>query len=261
MLRAVALLLLAGCDLVLGLDRPAVTDDDDGDGVRDEADPCPHLADESSTDADQDGISVDCDLDDSVATANRLFWTFRDGERPLELPLVSGSAFPDRELDAIILGQRSEGLSALVLDVATDTALIDVGFVILENAIEDDVTTEMWTEIGVFAVHREFTLDRQIRGDNCYIGNNPPPSESYLELNEDAQSRNTPRRFPGPLNGLAGRLRVKRNPTRLDCVLKQTTGLETSDGFAVDDKTRVGKIAITTERLRARLSYVWITYQ
>lgn len=259
MLRACTLLLLAGCDVVLGLERSG--HDDDGDGAPDDVDPCPHLPGQSTLDVDSDGISVDCDADDLVATTNRRFWTFLDGERPPELRLSGGNLVSDLASEAIILGQRSNGISGLVLDVTSDTALIDVGFEILDNAIQDDLTIEMWTEIGVHTVHREFTSDLQERGDNCFIGNNLTPPESYLELNEDEQSRNTPRRFPGPLNGLAGRLRVKRNPDRLDCTLKQTAGLETTDGFDVEDNNRTGKIAISTERLRARLVYVWITYE
>lgn len=52
-------------------------------------------------------------------------------------------------------------------------------------------------------------------------------------------------------------MREKRNPARMDCVVSTTTG----DGFDVQDGTRSGKIALSAERVRARLLYVWISYQ
>jgi len=257
-LRACLLFGLCGCDLVLGLDRSG--HDDDGDGAPDELDLCPHLADESSIDLDGDGIGADCDVDDTVVTPGRLFWTFLDGERPAALQLVEGTATPDPEAEALVLGRRTDGQNALVVDVTTATALIDVGFEILDNAIDDDLRATPYVELGLYVAHRSFTSDLKTRGDNCYVGRNEPPDAGYLELNEDDRSHGTPQRFDGPLSGVAGRMRTVRTPARLDCVVR-TTDLETSGGFDVSSPDRTGKIAISAERLRARLRYVWITYQ
>ena len=56
-------------------------------------------------------------------------------------------------------------------------------------------------------------------------------------------------------------MRQKRTPARADCVLVQASGQQSSNGFDVGDVSRTGKIAITSDRVRARLQYVWITYQ
>ncbi len=69
-LRLVALMIaLAGCDLVLGLNRDTTCPyldfepdrDDDGDGVLNGADACPLLADQDPHDEDSDGIPDGCD--------------------------------------------------------------------------------------------------------------------------------------------------------------------------------------------------------
>jgi len=260
MIRACALLFLASCDTVLGLERTG--HDDDLDGAPDDEDGCPHIPNQSTVDADGDGISADCDIDDSVGTTNRIFWPFLDGQRPAELTLAGGSATPDPDNEAIVFGHKSDGGGALVIELQTDTALIDVGFEVLDNAIDDDDGTDPpYVELGLHTVHRAFTQDYKLRGDTCYFGRNPPPLAGYVELNEDDRSFGSPARFDGPLSGINGRIRQKRTPARTDCVLVQATGLQTSAGFDVEDGDRTGKIAIAADRVRARIRYVWVTYQ
>jgi hypothetical protein len=258
--RVCSLVFLAGCDLALGLDRPG--HDDDMDGAPDDEDGCPHIPNQSTVDADGDGISVDCDIDDSATTTNRIFWTFLDGQRPAELTLVGGSAIADRDGEAIVFGQKSDSNGALVLDVQTDTALIDVGFEVLDNAIDDEASSGVpYVELGLHTVHRAFAEDLKERGDTCFFGRNPQPAAGYLELNEDEESRGSPPHFDGPLTGISGRMRQKRTPARTDCLLVQASGLQSSNGFDVEDRGRTGKIAISSDRVRARIRYVWITYQ
>lgn len=260
MLRVCALLFLASCDVALGLDRPG--HDDDADGAPDDEDGCPHIPNQSTVDADGDGIAADCDIDDSVKTTNRIFWTFLDGQRPAELTLAGGSATPDPDNEAIVFGQKSDGGGALVLDVKTDSALIDVGFEVLDNGIDDvEDSGASFVELGLHTVHRAFTQDLKERGDTCFFGRNPPPLAGYLELNEDEVSHGSPPRFDGPFSGVAGRMRQKRTSARADCLLVQPTGQQISNGFDVEDTDRTGKIAISADRVRARIRYVWITYQ
>lgn len=258
MLRACTLLLLAGCDVVLGLDRPG--HDDDGDGAPDDVDACPHLPDQSTLDADNDGISLDCDVDDAVVTANRRFWTFLDGQPPTELALVGGSATPDPGTEAIMFGIAS-GRGSIVIDVVTTTAVIDIGFEIIENAIDDASSTRPFVELGLHAVHREFDADNKRRGDTCYFGRDQPPAEGFLQVREDEETRGTPPQIAGRLTGTSGRMRLKRTPDRMDCQVVQASGLQSSNGFTVEDRGRTGKIAISSDHVRARLLYVWITYE
>ena len=258
--RVWSLWFLAGCDLALGLDRPG--HDDDLDGAPDDEDGCPHIPNQSTVDVDDDGISVDCDIDDSAKTTKRIFWTFLDGQRPAELTLTGGSAIPDPDNEAIVFGQKSDSGGALVIDLNVDTALIDIGFEVLDNGIDEDENSgASYVELGLHTVHRGFASDLKLRGDTCFFGRQQPPAGGYLELNEDEESRGIPARFDGPLTGISGRMRQKRTPARADCVVIQATGLQSSNGFDVQDGDRTGKIAISSDRVRARIRYVWITYE
>jgi hypothetical protein len=252
----------AGCDQVFSLERPdaaAVDDDDDGDGVMNSADPCPHLPHESAVDADRDGISVDCDVDDAVRSTRRYF-SFRAGDTEDLVRAADGIYAADG--DAIMLGEI-ENQTSLVLEVATSTALVDVGVQMLENAIEDGAGAG-YVELGVFTVHRAFTQDRSMRGDNCFVGrNNDQPRPGYLEFNEDNIQIPVSPRFPGPLSGLTGRMRHVRTPARVACRLVREGVQEIAAGFDVLPalETATGKIAITTDRVRVRVDYAWLSYQ
>ncbi len=75
--------LLAGCDLVYGLEGrlppEAQPGDEDGDGRLDENDACPHIANESDVDLDVDGIAAECDPDDEDNTTMFRWFPIRDG--------------------------------------------------------------------------------------------------------------------------------------------------------------------------------------
>ncbi len=253
-------MVLAGCDLVLGLDRAG--QDDDRDGGPDDEDGCPHIPGQSVLDADRDGISADCDIDDADPTTKRIFWTFLDGERPPELTLVGGTTTPDPDGEAILFGQKTAGYGSLVVELQTVAVLIDVGFDVLENGIDDvEGSGASYVELGLHTVQRGASDDLSVRGDTCFFGRNPPPADGYVELNEDDKSFGTPPRFPGPLTGISGRMRQKRTPDRADCLLLQASGVQSGNGFDVSDMSRTGRVAISSDRVRARLRYVWITYQ
>jgi hypothetical protein len=259
-LRACTLLFLASCDVALGLERTG--HDDDVDGAPDDEDGCPHIPGQSTLDADGDGISADCDIDDSDKTTKRLFWSFLDGQRPPELTLVGGTTTPDPDEEAIVFGQKSAGDGGLVVEIQTVKALIDVGFEVLENGIDDvEDSGASYVELGLHTVHRGFASDLKDRGDTCFFGRNPPPAAGYVELNEDDKSFGSPPRFPGPFTGISGRMRQKRTQARMDCLLVQASGMQSGNGFDVENMSRTGTIAISSNGVRARLRYVWITYQ
>lgn len=257
--------LLAGCDLVYGLEgrlppeaRPG---DEDGDGTLDSDDSCPHIANESSIDRDNDNISLDCDPDDNDPTT--MFRWF---------PLTAG-AIEDLQLDGIgeiaddgfVLGDHS-GHSALVFDVDADTAIIDVGFVIVSSSVEDDHFYD-WAEIGVTTVHRAFTTDRKQRGDICFYGvdkdpdADPPVGDGYLEMNEDDATQ--PRvSFASPLNNTVGRLHQQRTPDEVTCSVVRINATTPTLSFIPEKLSNSsGKIAITAERMVATLTYAWIAWQ
>jgi hypothetical protein len=252
----------AGCDQVFDLERPPrppVAEDDDGDGITNSADPCPHIAGESPIDLDADGISADCDVDDAV-TSNGRYFSIRGGDT--EDLVRAGDGIYRADGDGILLG-TADNLTSLILPIDTGTVLIDLGVTLMDNAIEDGEGAS-YVELGVFSVHRAFTTDHSMRGDNCFVGrDNDVPEPGYIEFNEDTASISTRPRFPGPLGGMTGVVRHVRTPTRVTCRWSAEGMEDVAAGFDVDPtlRTTSGKVAITTDRIRVRLDYAWIAFQ
>ncbi len=258
-------MLLAGCDLVYGLDErlppEARPGDEDGDGTLDDEDSYPHLANESSTDRDDDNISIDCDPDDNDPTTMFRWFPLTAGSID-ELRLDGIGKLAD---DGFVLGDH-DGHSALVFDVDADTAIIDVGFEILSSSVEDDHFFD-WSEIGVTTVHRAFTTDRTQRGDTCFYGVNadpkldPPVGDAYLEMNEDDAPEPSVS-FASPVNGTVGRLHEQRTPDEVVCSVVRTNTTTPTLSFTPEALSNTsGKIAITAERMVAKLTYAWIAWQ
>jgi hypothetical protein len=256
-------MLLAGCDSVYGLEgrlppeaRPG---DEDGDGVLDNNDSCPHIANESDTDLDDDGVSEDCDPDDKEpSTLTR--W----------IPITAGSledAFVQTGAGKIVadgfeLGVRDER-SWLVfdLDAMAHTANIDVGYEMMSNVIEDS-GTHPWSELGVHTVHRGMT--DSTRGSVCFLGigedgEQPPVVAAYLETKEDEQTRSTVS-FAPPLNGTLGRLYQFRTMNEVRCGARRGDEITTSN-YEVTRTSAMGGFAISADRIVAKLTHVWIAWQ
>lgn len=258
-------LLLAGCDIVYGLEGrqpPGVQPgDEDGDGTFDTDDPCPHIPNESATDRDSDGISIDCDPDDDDGSTMSRWYPITAGS----IEDLTQDGVGEIADDGFILGDH-RGLSALVFDVDTDTATIDIGFKILSSAVETDFMLD-WSEIGVTTVHRSFQADRKERGDICFYGIDsnpaatPPVGDGYLETSEDDMPK--PKvSFPSPVNGTIGRFHQTRSPLEVACSVVRPNKTTPSLTFAPDklvDET--GKIAISAEYMTAKITYVWIAWQ
>lgn len=258
---AYLLVALTGCDTVFGLERGSVDDfDEDVDGIGNADDRCPHLADESSIDLDGDGISVDCDPDDHDPGTMVRFYGF-DGEVPAELAFEGAV---ETELPGTItFGAASGGLSTItVKGIVADNVLLDVGFEILGSAIDGGASTT-YDELGVYSAHRSFTTNfPKERGDTCYFGTLEPRAEPlYLELNEDDASYGG-KPATGRLTGSSGRFLMRRTSARVDCtVFRDGVGLIPA-GFDVTDLAKVsGTVAVSTERVKVRLRYIYIAYQ
>jgi len=262
------LMVVAGCDLVYGLEGRLPPEkqpgDEDGDGALDNDDSCPHIASQSTTDADDDGISVDCDPDDSNPTTMKRWF-------PITAGSIDGLSLDGVGMileDGYALGDPDHfGLSSLVFDVDTGTAIVDVGFEILSNSAETD-GEQPWAEMGVMTVHRSFVPERERRGDVCFLGVSldtdaePPMVESaYLEMNEDEEAKPSVM-FPAPLNGSVGVLHMER--TRLDvaCSVVRPGKTTANASFEVDTlAATTGKIAITSERMVTKLTFAWLAWQ
>ena len=251
--------LLGGCDTVFQLERPAVqAHDEDGDGVVDELDPCPHLAHEIVLDNDHDGVPADCDSDDNQPGTVTKFY-------PLVTDLgdltVAGTLSYDTP-DEVGLGSIVDGLTTLeVPSVASGTVQLEVGFEIVENSVEDHQMGD-WSEVGLYAAHRMFT--KSLRGDNCFFGVDPPPATPplYLEMNEDDTRAASNVVATGRYDGTRGRLRLQRSPQRMACDVIRGEGTALHHEFAVTSlASTVGSVAISAERVKVQLRYVFVAYQ
>jgi hypothetical protein len=264
--RAACLLIasLVGCDTVWGLERDddagVNIDDEDGDGVIDRDDPCPHIAFQSTTDADLDGVPADCDPDDAMPDTRHVFYAFNTLEPGLDVqggdPVAQG---------AMVFGATTDGLSTFVIrDIVAETLVVDVGFDVL-GTTSDQGGVSLFDELGVYSVHRGFSTDNMQRGDVCFFGTNmhdvAHPKPVYLEMAEDNSFQSS---VPdaSTLTNTSGRFRMKRTPIRVDCTVFRDGLPSIPNQFNVADLVgTVGKVALSAQRARVRLRYVWFAYQ
>ncbi len=271
MVRLVPVLaLLAGCDMVFGLDRDphggdggigdgGIGDDDDGDGKPNDTDPCPHIKDESPTDADGDGISADCD-DDDLVDSQRRYLSFPGGD--LGGSSLTGEYTPQDGY--LMLGSIADVFSYVELDVDTGNVLVGVELEIVENEIENGARGQPWAEIGVFTVVRSITADDiSMAGDVCFFGLDLSVTDpGYFEFREDGAAAREAVRFPGPLTGTSGRFRQLRSPARVRCDLLRTGAPSRSGDFVVATLSgQTGRIVVSAQRMRIKLNAIWASYK
>ncbi len=256
---------LGGCDSVWGLERArpdgAVdVDDEDGDGVTNAADPCPHIPFQSTTDVDLDGVPADCDPDDTMLNTQHMFFAFNMLEPGIDVaggdPVANG---------ALVLGATTDGLSTFVIrDHVAAMVLVDVGYEVLASNI-DRGQTSAFDEIGVYSVHRGFSTDNKQRGDVCFFGTHmhdaAHPKPVYLEMDEDEKLQSSVE-DASTLTTTSGRFRMVRTPAAVDCTVFRDGLPSLPDHFDVTDlASTVGKVAISAQRTRVRLRYIWFAYQ
>ena len=265
---AVLLVLLAGCDQVFGLERSGIDPrlDEDADGVPDAIDPCPHIANESLVDDDQDGVPVDCDPDDHAGGTQRLFFNF-EGPMPAQL-IVNGTIDIDPD-GSVELGSANSSIDSIVVDhLTTSTVLVDVGYEILANKIEDVPMAYGpfdYAELGLYTAKRSLDDDKTMRGNVCFFGTNPMsasvPQPLYVEFAEDAGGFLAKREI-GTLDGTTGRMRLVRTPLEVKCtVLRDGQGLLSNVAPVQDLGAAAGTVAVSTDAMRGKLRYLFIAYQ
>ena len=169
----IAVLSLTGCDIVMGLDerphRPvsgleSATHDEDGDGIVDRDDPCPHLAAPADDDFDNDGIGDLCDPRIDQLDL-RYFISFERG--------TTGNLVRDGQIgvgpdgDSIVFGDELDSHSTLVLPIMASIVDIETSVTIGKTKPLDQ---NEYAEIGLFSVHRDFDAQNQLRGDVCFFG-------------------------------------------------------------------------------------------
>lgn len=102
----------------------AIGHDEDGDGIDDACDVCPHLVDPDQLDSDGDGIGDVCDPEPMNGRQHLvLFATMRPGDQPLTTK-VSGGAWT-QEADAI--AYDGGGFGGLILPIVLGSTALEFG--------------------------------------------------------------------------------------------------------------------------------------
>ena len=133
MLRAVFLSAIAGCGRI-AFDPVALGHDEDGDGVRDIDDVCPHLADPTQDDGDGDGVGDACDPNPTVARETlALFATMMPGDQPLAT-VFTEATFEQRDDSLELVGLGPQGVEAhLEMPLVVADVRLAIGFDILDR--------------------------------------------------------------------------------------------------------------------------------
>ena len=261
MYRLVPLLAMcSGCDAVFGLDvagdaggdAVALAHDEDADGVDDALDGCPHIAGTTPDDEDRDGIPVACDDDDRLASTGTLY-SFAPGLAGVT-PL-QGTLTP--EDDAIVLGDGD--VTVIALDRMPTTALVEVGFEVISNQVEDGLRDQPWAEVGVHTIVRSPAANEF--GNACYYGRRSGAEPSgYLDAYEDTEALGSAVPTSAVFTGQAGRLRIVRDPTRVDCQASLADGsVVASSGNVRALGAVAGAVGVSAGHARIRIRYVWIS--
>lgn len=150
MVRVVALIALAGCgrfgfDAAAGSSSGDANDasdgpisdvvppghDEDGDGVPDSDDVCPHVADALQLDDDGDGVGNACDPDPTVANQIALFATMGPGDQPFTIGALTDyviTQLPDAVRFDGELGADGNIYANLQIPITLADARVAVGF-------------------------------------------------------------------------------------------------------------------------------------
>ena len=262
MYRLLPLLALCiSCDAAFGLDLAgdaggdarALAHDEDGDGIDDEVDGCPHIASAAADDDDADGIPAACDDDDRRASTGS-FYPLTTGLPPGAEPL---QGVVTQEADALVLGDQ--GVSVIALDRRPTTALVDVGFEVISNQVEDEPRDQPWAEVGVHTTVRSPAANEF--GNACYYGRRGGMEPSgYLEAFEDTSVLGSAAPASAPFTGQVGRLRILREPKRVECQASLLDGslvAISGDGQALAAVN--GAIGFSAGHALIRIRYVWIS--
>jgi hypothetical protein len=257
------LTLLAGCDLVLGLEekpaRPALpgeskTHDEDADGIADALDPCPHRAEygDSEPDADEDGIGDACDPR-PLAADQRFFISFEGGSSTLLKAYGSSAA----EANSLVLGGEAgdaqlvfTGLQAGVVDIEANVEIVRI-----KSLGQDD-----YAELGLHSVYRAF--EPTMRGDTCFYGSDVRTGQlpNFLEFNNDADSlSDLSLRFDGTIANRRGRYSHARTPDMIGCAFASGGETQSNAGpHEITPRDVLGSVAISTYQLQVRLYSLWV---
>jgi hypothetical protein len=226
----------ASPDMMLSLGH-----DEDGDGIADANDPCPHVA-GTTIDTDGDGVGDDCDIHPTTPTEHWLaFYTMQAGDQPFD----DITAFT-QETDAL----RAGGDAGPNILVSLVNARIDVGWDI--NAL-----------VGTGQHQLSFGFDDSTGTNTEYY---------FVELNQNGVTRDAAivtydatngyvmqsAMDPGDLHAGAGFNRVDTGPATMAAVIGWTPSELYSLSTPATGYAHTDKIAFSLRGLDVSIRYVAI---
>jgi hypothetical protein len=269
-LVVVAAVAAAGCNALLGLDpvhlagddgvdggadgRPPCANaddahDEDGDGVPDACDVCPHVHD-GQADSDGDGVGDACDPSATERHRLVLFEPFTDLTTPWQT--IRGSWVPTGDGLAQTDAAQLSSLAVLPFTV-TGRVWIDAGF-----SIGDAVTTDQLGEVGVLSHVGSLTVAEpdSYRCEVHHAAIVEPGFAAQMEAVVDSASSGTTSPWVGGRWGDARwDVRMAVDPSRDDsCVIGQDGNL--TGTVLADNRLVSGILGVRTTLTAATVDYV-----
>jgi hypothetical protein len=227
-----------GADSDARVDARPSTHDEDGDGLFDDKDPCPHLP-AVQSDSDQDGIGNDCELDPAASGELVRFYAF-DGEPYLMKSGLHSQIDPDT-YDVGGVG----GAEAYLAPADTFRSVrIDIAFMVVSSP------NSQITELGVVTAAADYRNDA---GYGCFAD----AFSSTFVARDPSVTRDT-KSLTAPVAGLTGTLSATRFANgAFTCTLTPNGGMGQTVTFTPTG-SESGFVSVKAADLVLRLRYIYI---
>lgn len=229
---------------------PFAGHDEDGDGIRDEDDPCPHIAGpDGSIDSDGDGIGDACDPAPNDPGDHKLFYAFAGGHGDLYVDGVVADAD-----DAIDIGTRSGDTTsfAWVPDEFTDVR-VDIAFEVIGFDVGN---ASSYNELSLRSGHPPSQVIGSGLSHLCDVGR-MDDATSYHD-DGDANSSFEFHILQIPYDGFTGHLSVTQH-LGYRCTLDGVAGLDPSTLHPSNAPMYVtGQVGVSAHNVIARIRYLFV---
>jgi hypothetical protein len=234
-MRVAGLAVLAACSV-----PPFAGHDEDGDGVADIADPCPHLA-NADQDTDGDGIGDACDPYPHTPGDHMFFYSFATGTD--DLVLDSGGV---AALDALELGSVGNATESAFVQHSFTSVRVEIGFEIVTVG-----TAAMFRELGI----RTMRSDINTNDDACLVGQALADSTSHLEAQEPPVFAPVP--LPVTLDQVSGHMLVTQIDGVYRCAIDGVAGVPATS-TSLNPTFTFGRAGISADGIIVRLHYLFV---
>jgi hypothetical protein len=230
------------------LDSPtAGGHDEDGDGIADVDDPCPHLVGGlSSHDTDNDGIGDDCDPFPNDPGDSKRFFSFADGNGDL---YIDGAVTPMG--DAIELGTLAGQYDLVWVPNIWTQMRVDIGFTVIDQGMVDD------DEIRIGTQHAPSLVPGDHNGDACRIGRLNQTAASFHQA-DDPTISSPQLSVPIDFGTMSAHVEILQIGTGYRCTLDQLPSGVSASSVSLMPSLSTGQIGVGTLGARVRIDYIFV---